>query len=94
MSKSIARNDPCPCGSGRKYKRCCQAKDEAAEREARAKAEADAPEPEVEVEATSDQPPAKPAPPTKKRTHQPWKRRSLANRGFQKVSTPRKIGAS
>jgi uncharacterized protein YecA (UPF0149 family) len=19
----IGRNDPCPCGSGRKYKRCC-----------------------------------------------------------------------
>ncbi|MBO1914652.1 SEC-C domain-containing protein, partial [Microvirga sp. 3-52] len=19
----IQRNDPCPCGSGRKYKRCC-----------------------------------------------------------------------
>ncbi len=26
-----ARNDPCPCGSGRKYKRCCLAKDQAAE---------------------------------------------------------------
>jgi tetratricopeptide (TPR) repeat protein len=23
----VGRNDPCPCGSGRKYKRCCQAKD-------------------------------------------------------------------
>lgn len=21
--KSISRNAPCPCGSGRKYKRCC-----------------------------------------------------------------------
>ena len=20
----IGRNDPCPCGSGRKYKKCCQ----------------------------------------------------------------------
>jgi hypothetical protein len=20
------RNDPCPCGSGKKYKRCCEAK--------------------------------------------------------------------
>ena len=19
----VGRNDPCPCGSGRKYKRCC-----------------------------------------------------------------------
>lgn len=24
------RNDPCPCGSGRKYKKCCLSKDEAA----------------------------------------------------------------
>src|SRR4030042_4078856 len=23
MSKKIGRNDPCPCGSGIKYKRCC-----------------------------------------------------------------------
>ena len=22
----VSRNDPCPCGSGRKYKRCCYAK--------------------------------------------------------------------
>lgn len=22
-SKSISRNDPCPCGSGKKYKKCC-----------------------------------------------------------------------
>jgi tetratricopeptide (TPR) repeat protein len=27
------RNDPCPCGSGNKYKRCCLPKDEAALRE-------------------------------------------------------------
>jgi tetratricopeptide (TPR) repeat protein len=26
----IGRNDPCPCGSGKKYKQCCLAKDEAA----------------------------------------------------------------
>jgi tetratricopeptide (TPR) repeat protein len=25
------RNDPCPCGSGQKYKRCCLEKDQAAE---------------------------------------------------------------
>jgi len=29
MSKP-GRNDPCPCGSGKKYKKCCLAKDEAA----------------------------------------------------------------
>jgi tetratricopeptide (TPR) repeat protein len=26
----IGRNDPCPCGSGKKYKRCCLNKDQAA----------------------------------------------------------------
>jgi hypothetical protein len=30
----IGRNDPCPCGSGRKYKVCCLAKDAKAETEA------------------------------------------------------------
>ena len=25
------RNDPCPCGSGQKYKRCCLGKDQAAD---------------------------------------------------------------
>jgi hypothetical protein len=29
MTKT-GRNDPCPCGSGKKYKRCCCQKDEAA----------------------------------------------------------------
>jgi hypothetical protein len=32
MSKP-GRNDPCPCGSGKKYKRCCLPSDEAAARE-------------------------------------------------------------
>jgi tetratricopeptide (TPR) repeat protein len=31
-----SRNAPCPCGSGKKYKKCCLANDEAAERERRA----------------------------------------------------------
>jgi hypothetical protein len=26
----IGRNDPCPCGTGEKYKKCCAAKDAAA----------------------------------------------------------------
>ena len=25
----IGRNDPCPCGSGKKYKKCCADKDQA-----------------------------------------------------------------
>ena len=34
------RNDPCPCGSGNKYKKCCLAKEEEVEREQLAKADA------------------------------------------------------
>jgi len=34
------RNDPCPCGSGNKYKKCCLAKDEAAERDGLVEAQA------------------------------------------------------
>ena len=34
------RNDPCPCGSGNKYKKCCQPQDEAAERNGMAQAQA------------------------------------------------------
>ena len=26
----VGRNDPCPCGSGKKYKKCCMVKDQAA----------------------------------------------------------------
>jgi hypothetical protein len=24
--KNVGRNDPCPCGSGKKFKKCCEAK--------------------------------------------------------------------
>ncbi len=27
MSDTLGRNDPCHCGSGRKYKNCCREKD-------------------------------------------------------------------
>jgi tetratricopeptide (TPR) repeat protein len=39
MAKT-GRNDPCPCGSGKKYKRCCLTKDEEAERALAAVAQA------------------------------------------------------
>lgn len=28
MTKKIGRNDPCPCGSGKKYKNCCMKKEQ------------------------------------------------------------------
>ena len=35
LPKRPRRNDPCSCGSGTKYKKCCLAKDEAARRQTR-----------------------------------------------------------
>ena len=29
--KKVGPNDPCPCGSGKKYKKCCMQKDKLAE---------------------------------------------------------------
>jgi hypothetical protein len=81
------RNDPCHCGSGRKYKHCCLAKDEAAAREARARSVESA-----SADAPAEAEPVKKAPP--KQTHQPWKRGAQNTKGFGKVSLPRKVGGS
>lgn len=83
------RNDPCHCGSGRKYKQCCLEKDEAAARAARAKAAAEAALP------------AEPAPepvhvaagPPRHETAKPWKRGATNTRGFHKFTAPRKVGS-
>jgi len=32
-SAKVGRNEPCPCGSGKKYKRCCAGKEEDAEQD-------------------------------------------------------------
>lgn len=32
MKKAAGRNDPCPCGSGKKYKKCCLGQDAASEK--------------------------------------------------------------
>jgi hypothetical protein len=37
---NTGRNDPCPCGSGKKYKKCCLPKEEAAKLKAHAKDQA------------------------------------------------------
>jgi hypothetical protein len=42
--KAAGRNDPCPCGSGRKYKKCHLVQDEAAQHQDAAKAQAAAAE--------------------------------------------------
>jgi hypothetical protein len=81
------RNEPCYCGSGRKYKHCCLAKDEAEASAARARAAAEAPA------APPEAVPATPARPLKPQTNQPWKTRTT--RGFvPRARTPRKVGGS
>jgi hypothetical protein len=80
------RNEPCHCGSGRKYKQCCLAKDEAAASKARAEAAATAGAVDAETAA-----PAAPPQAPKHKTHQPWK--ATTSRGFVPRSTaPRKMG--
>jgi hypothetical protein len=81
------RNDPCHCGSGRKYKQCCLEKDEAAAREARARAAAEAPEVPAEEQAVAAKPP-------RHQTYQPWKKSATNTHGFHRMSTPRKVGGS
>ena len=95
------RNEPCSCGSGKKYKHCCLNKDEAAARAAQAaavKAEAEAP--------PTDAAPAETAPaattqeagrsqtarPSSRSTQQPWKRNE--RRGAPKYTVPRRSGGS
>lgn len=93
------RNDPCHCGSGKKYKHCCLAKDEAAERQKRAAAEkaASATESAAAAEAAPAAESGEAAAPERTRapkhaTQQPWKR--AENRGFPKLNVPRRIGSS
>jgi hypothetical protein len=83
----LGRNDPCHCGSGKKYKQCCLTKDEEKARAERAKAAAEAPTP------AADAPPPSPKGP-KHQTRQPWKKTSTNTHGFGKTSLPRKVGGS
>ena len=80
------RNEPCHCGSQRKYKHCCLEKDNAKAAAARSKAAA-----EAATQAAETPPPA--TRPPKQQTHQPWK--ATTSRGFvQRTRTPRKVGGS
>lgn len=88
MTATPGRNDPCHCGSGKKYKQCHLAADEAKQRAARAKAVADAPVPAAEDAARP------PSGPPRPQTRQPWKKSATNTHGFGKTSLPRKVGGS
>lgn len=88
--KTPGRNEPCHCGSGKKYKQCHLAADEAKARETRAKAEAEAP-----LEAPKDEPtPADRRAEHKKHGNapQPWKRGPAV--AAPKFQAPRRSGSS
>jgi peptidoglycan hydrolase CwlO-like protein len=90
MTVKIGRNDPCHCGSGRKYKQCCLEKDEKAASAARAKASAEA---EAEAAEAPADAAAKPKRAPKPESNQPW--RASTSRGYiPRARTPRKVGGS
>ena len=63
------RNEPCHCGSGKKYKHCCLVRDEEADRAAR--------EHEASVAPPTTPPedePSQRTPPPPRTQGQPWKR--------------------
>ena len=83
------RNEPCYCGSGRKYKHCHLAEDDAREAAARAEAAASAAAEAAEAPVTAAPPVRGP----KHQTHQPWK--GSTSRGFvPRARLPRKVGGS
>jgi hypothetical protein len=83
----IGRNDPCHCGSGKKYKACHLEQDDTAAREARDKAAAPAP-----ATAEAEKP--------RHNTKQPWRKGAeqhtgaVNTHGFTKASGTRKVGSS
>jgi len=88
LGPNLGRNDPCHCGSGKKYKQCHLAVDEAAAREERAKDAENAPPPEAAAASA----PSSAGP--KHQTRQPWKKTATNTHGFGKTSLPRKVGGS
>ncbi len=88
MGPNLGRNDPCHCGSGKKYKQCHLAEDETKARADRATAAETAPVAEGDASAG-------PAPrAAKHQTRQPWKKSVTNTHGFGKTSLPRKVGSS
>jgi len=89
------RNEPCTCGSGRKYKQCCLPADEAlaaAARKVKAEVTAALEAPAEGADAVEGVEAAAPRAP-KHQTHQPW--RNATSRGFvPRSTTPRKAGGS
>jgi len=93
MNVTIGRNDPCHCGSGKKYKKCHLEKDEVADRKEREKAALNAAK--VADAATKDeagdQPSTQQAPSHKGGPEKSgWVRKMAGKVGFFKNATQRR----
>ena len=91
--KQTHRNDPCPCGSGKKYKKCHLNEDQAAQHAALKKAEEEAmknaPEQDEEAGQTQDA--------SFKPKHRGERSQFIGkqgNKGARSVTLPRKSGKS
>lgn len=85
--KRPGRNEPCHCGSGKKYKQCCLVKDEEVDRAAREQQTGAA-----EPTAPPEEAPSQRTPPPPRVQGQPWKRTNQTARGPRRITTPRKAG--
>jgi hypothetical protein len=90
--KPLGRNDPCHCGSGKKYKQCHLDKDEAAAREARAAALAEAEKNAPAVEPAKEEQKPGPKSHDKATFHEQRGRGGPNTKGFQRASAIRKVG--
>ena len=86
-TKHPGRNEPCHCGSGKKYKHCHLAEDEEADRIARAQQASAAPP----TAPPEDEPSPRTTPPPRAAA-QPWKRTAQSARGARRITPPRKAG--
>jgi hypothetical protein len=81
---TLGRNEPCHCGSGKKYKKCHLPEDEVKERKALAKAAFKPLGPDAAKEGKGA---AKPAAPKEDKN---WLRKFAGKVGFQRSQAPRK----
>ena len=88
----MGRNDPCHCGSGKKYKQCHLDKDEASAREARAAAAVEAEKNAPEPEPVKENEKAGSKSHDKATFHEQRGRGGPNTKGFQRASAIRKVG--
>ncbi|OGR89079.1 MAG: hypothetical protein A2992_03105 [Elusimicrobia bacterium RIFCSPLOWO2_01_FULL_59_12] len=91
----LGRNDPCRCGSGRKYKKCCMEKDQASERETLEETWAKAAElAKEQAEKNAKETKETPSGPSKRASNQPPAQQRHAKFVPSQTSLPRKSGGS